>query len=391
MTQAIAILGRQPALGLAELESLFGASVVHPVGPAALMDIEPDQIPMKRLGGTMKLARYLDHIDSADWDSIAAYLARELPKHVCCLPEGKVRLGLSTYGLPVSVKRQNATGLELKKIIKAAGRSGRIIPNNAPELNTAQVLHNGLISSPTGMELLLIRDGQRTILAQTVAVQDIDAYAARDQRRPKRDARVGMLPPKLAQIILNLAVGSNTEKLAVLDPFCGTGVVLQEALLIGYDAYGTDLQERMVDYSRENLDWLASGHDLHEQTYLLETGDATDFDWQDFDTVACETYLGRPFSGLPTPGVLAEVMRDVDLIHRKFLKNLAKQTPPGFRACVAVPTWKTKTGFKHLKTLDSLESIGYTRTSFAHVRDQDLIYHRPDQIVARELVVLTRR
>lgn len=64
---------------------------------------------------------------------------------------------------------------------------------------------------------------------RTSFVQDIESYTARDQARPMRDARVGMLPPKLAQIIINLAL-SNNDITEVLDPFCGTGVVLQEGI-----------------------------------------------------------------------------------------------------------------------------------------------------------------
>lgn len=388
MTKTVAILGRQPALGVAELESLFGAEVLKPFGGmAAEIDVQPTDFPMGRLGGTMKAAKLLVRLPFTDWEMIERYLMMALPKHLPYVPDGKIRLGLSAYGFKLSVKRQNATGLELKKAVKAAGRSVRAVPNVTNELNAAQVLHNQL-TGPTGMEFLLIADGQQTVLAQTFAVQDIDAYAARDQKRPKRDAKVGMLPPKLAQIIVNLA--KPAAGATVLDPFCGTGVVLQEALLMGYDAYGTDLEPRMVEFSEANLTWLAETHKL-ARAFTLKTGDATEFKWEKFDSVACETYLGRPFSGPPTPPVLAKVMQDVDTIHVKFLKNLAKQTKPGFQACIAVPAWRTKSGFKHLKMLDRLEELGYTRVSFAHVGSGNLLYHRDDQIVARELVVLTRK
>jgi tRNA (guanine10-N2)-dimethyltransferase len=293
--------------------------------------------------------------------------------------------GISTYGLKVSPAAINATALSVKKAVRATGRPIRVVPNKTTELSSAQVLHNHLTAYPLGIEINLIRDGDSVWMAQTFGVQDINAYAARDQRRPKRDARVGMLPPKLAQIITNLAAGS--KKQTVLDPFCGTGVVLQEALLMGHKAYGTDIDPRMIEYSEANLKWLR----LNLGPWKLAEGDATNFQWEQFDTVAGETYLGRPFSATPNPETLREVMQDVDTIHRKFLKNLAQQTKSGFRACLAVPAWKTKSGFKHLKTLDSLEELGYTRLSFAHVRDEDLIYHRPGQIVARELVVLTRK
>jgi tRNA (guanine10-N2)-dimethyltransferase len=223
-------------------------------------------------------------------------------------------------------------------------------------------------------------------------VQDIDAYAARDQARPKRDAKVGMLPPKLAQTIVNLATGNSDKEVTLLDPFCGTGVVLQEALLMDYGAVGTDLEPRMVDYSQANLDWLQQRWHLPRGKFSLEVGDATNHHWQPFDSVAAETYLGRPFSSLPDAQTLSQVIRDVDTIHRKFLRNLASQTKPGFRACLAVPAWHVAgNSVKHLPTLDSLQEMGYTRMSFVHARNEDLVYHRPGQIVGRELVVITRK
>ena len=389
MTQSIAILGRQPELGIAELESLLGADVLRRINDKILLiNKDPSDIPFDRLGGTVKLARLLSPIETTAWPGIEKYLSKTIPEHLHYLPEGKLKLGLSVYGLQLNVPRLNAAGLSLKRIIKAAGRSVRIVPNKELELNTAQVLHNQL-TGPTGWELLLIRDGNQTLLAQTVRLQDIEAYAARDQVRPKRDARVGMLPPKLAQIIVNLANPKLGDTL--LDPFCGTGVVLQEALLMGLDAYGTDLEPRMVEYSQANLEWLGLKFKVQNPKFKVQTGDATSYQWDVFDAIACETYLGRPFSALPASAVLDEVMRDVDVIHRKFLKNIAKQTKPGFRMCIAMPAWKTKSGFKHLKTLDSLEDLGYTRLSFVHASNDSLIYYREDQIVARELVTLIRK
>jgi tRNA (guanine10-N2)-dimethyltransferase len=392
MEQSVAILGRQPALGRAELESLYGAKSLQPVGQqAALLNMPASQLPMSRLGGTVKAARLLSSINSTDWPRLIKYIVDNLPQYLRSIPEGKIRFGLSVYGLPTKPATMGRSCLELKKIIKRNGRSVRVVPNTASQLNAAQVIHNQL-TGPTGLELLLIRQGQKTLLVQTTAVQNIDAYAARDQARPKRDAKVGMLPPKLAQTIVNLATGSSDKEVTLLDPFCGTGVVLQEALLMGYGAVGTDLEPRMVDYSQANLDWLQQRWHLPQGKFSLEVGDATNHHWQPFDSVAAETYLGRPFSSLPDAQTLSQVIRDVDTIHRKFLRNLASQTKPGFRACLAVPAWHVAgNSVKHLPTLDSLQEMGYTRMSFVHARNEDLVYHRPGQVVGRELVVITRK
>ncbi len=401
MSQSVLVLGRQPALGIAEAESLFGADKITPIGSQfVLLDARIQDVPFSRLGGSTRVAKLLTFLPYTDWEKIEKYLAEELPKHTCCLPEGKIRLGLSVYNLSVNIRRLNATGLTLKKAVKADGRSVRVVPNKEHELNTAQVIHNQL-TGPTGMELLLIRDGERTVLAQTTAVQDIEAYAARDQARPARDARVGMLPPKLAQIIINLSTGNQPVSMdtEILDPFCGTGVVLQEADLMGFRVEGSDLEERMIDYSHDNLVWLSqkpeSGlHGLNPDQIMcqLSVGDATTFNWKPVPNfIACETYLGQPFSTEPNPEKLKQVMSDVDTIHRKFLQNVARQTESGFRMCIAVPAWFTKSGVRHLKTLDSLEELGYNRVSFVHSDTRDLIYHRENQVVGRELVILIRK
>lgn len=407
--QSLIILGRQPALGLAELESLYGADKLRPVGDQAVtIDLPPANINFARLGGMVKFAKVLSVLDTTKWDKIQKFLEETVPSHLSYLPEGKLRLGLSAYDLDVSPKRMQATGLNLKKVIRSSNRSVRYVPNVDQALNAAQVLYNQL-TQKLGWELLFVRDGDKTIVAQSIAVQDIDAYRRRDQERPLRDARVGMLPPKLAQIIVNLAVGqigSQNKNLpppptnyhlptTILDPFCGTGVILQEAQLMGYDVYGTDMEPRMVEYTQKNLEWLHGKMKVQKAFCChCEAGDATQYNWpHTFDVIASETYLGRPLTSLPDNQTLQKIMSDVDTIHRKFLQNVARQTKPGFRMAIAMPTWAVPTNgkFLHLPTLDKLSHLGYNRIKFVHASEEELIYHRPGQIVGRELVVLTRK
>jgi tRNA G10 N-methylase Trm11 len=414
MIESVMILGRQPELGMAELESLYGSEKVEPLanGQAALVHVDPCLLAFDRLGGSTKFCKFLTRLDTTDWKQIEKFLVQVAPGHSQSMPEGKMRLGLSVVGFSVPLPQLEATGLTIKKAIRKNGRSVRLVPNKALELNTAQVIHNQL-TGPTGWELVFIRNGDTTVVAQTVKVQDIDSYTQRDRERPKRDARVGMLPPKLAQIIINLSVGTLPEdklqniceipagqpiprKLlgkTILDPFCGTGVVLQEAALMGYAAYGTDVEQRMIEYTQKNLEWLERENDFDAE-FALEAGDATSHEWKltRVDFVACESYLGRPFTTRPSPEILNQTVSDCNLIIKKFLKNIHGQLSTGDRLCVAVPAWQTrKDEFKHLPLLDSLEEIGYNRLSFEHIRESDLLYYREDQVVARELLVLIRK
>jgi SAM-dependent methyltransferase len=411
--QSLLTLGRQPLLGIAEVEALYGADKIRPVGETAvIVDIDPCLLAFERLGGTIKFCKVLTTLDTVNWKQIEQFLLKVAPGHVATMPEGKMRLGLSVQGFDISLKQLEATGLTLKKAIRKTGRSVRLIPNKEPELSTPQVIHNQL-TGPIGWELVFIKDGAQTIIGQTVKVQDIASYTHRDRERPKRDSKVGMLPPKLAQMIINLAAGRLPEdKLSnicdipadqpiprailnqtVLDPFCGTGVILQEALLMGYEAYGTDLEPRMISYSLENSEWLAAEYGVSTNGLRLEQGDATEHSWTaPISLVAGETYLGRPFTSAPEPEILAQTANDCNIIIKKFLRNLHSQINPGTRICLAVPAWQTRPGeFKHLPLVDQINDLGYNRMRFEHVRDDQLIYYRSDQLVARQLLILTKQ
>ena len=498
--KSLCILGRQPALGLAELESLYGAEHVYPVGfaagdhsigvqpvrgapvesalhstgQAALLDIDAGEINFKRLGGSIKVAQVLATLPSTDWKDIKKYLLDNVPKHLTHVPPGKpgselsrpsrpsgrearpayggqresllpgkFTLGLSFYGLAVPAAEINKLGISIKR---ASDRPMRVVPNKSAALNSAQVLHNKL-TSKGAWELLLVKNGQETILAQTFFVQDLEAYGARDQARPRRDARVGMLPPKLAQIIINLAVGpierkvlhdarldgapgdneqrskpynqygeraaqlstqrsaKSTDRVAgsasqqvgasrirVLDPFCGTGVILQEAALMGYHVLGSDIDSRMVEYTKENLAWLVKQNPQIEVQVSVEIADATNTTWPRFSVVASEIYLGRPLNNLPPREKLQLIINDVNTITKKFLLNIGAQTKPGQKMCLAVPAWKKPDGgFIYLPVLDKLTDMGYNYLDLKHVPRDELLYYREDQVVARQLIIIAKR
>jgi tRNA G10 N-methylase Trm11 len=400
----LVVLGRQPDFGIAELESMFGSDRVIPFGSGcALVNPPSDARPFNQLGGSIKLAKIITSTESREWKSVESLLVKMVPDIIQDLPEGKIKLGISVFGMRIKPNDINKLGLTLKKTIKLLGRSARVIPNKTIALNSAQVIHNQL-TSDLGCELVIVTNDRHTLVCQTMQEQDIDAYAARDQNRPFRDAKVGMLPPKLAQTIINLGAGnvSPSGDGIILDPFCGTGVILQEAILMGFGAYGSDLSERMIEYSKKNLVW------LQEQPYLadiyknsgigsphppaLEIGDATMHNWkQNFTFVAGETYLGKPLSSVPSAALLSTLVDEVNNLHYRFLVNIGRQIKSGTTLCLAVPSWRVKNGFVHLKVLDQLNSLGYTRKKFVHVQNKDLIYYREDQIVARELVVLTKQ
>ena len=387
--ESIIILGRQPAIGLVELESIYGVDCLNLVrSDVVMLDRSVNDINFKRLGGAIKLAEVLGYTTLNTLQSDLKKIAQQIN-----LPlEAKITLGISAYGISLSASKLQALALNIKKAFRNTGLNVRVVPNRQTELNSAQVLHNKL-ATETGIELLLVGAKNKIYVARTKNVQDITDYTDRDRNRPKRDSYVGMLPPKLAQIIINLASGSNQiEKRRLLDPFCGTGVIPQEALIMGYEVYGTDIEQRMIDYSRENIDWLKSKRNNIKNLATFEPADACTYTWQQpIDLVAAETFLGKPLKNLPDKEELTKMIHNINFLHKKFLKNIASQIPSATRLCLAIPAWYKNGGFISLPLLDQLDFLGYNRVAFKNAGDKELIYHRPDQIVARELVTIIRK
>ena len=241
---------------------------------------------------------------------------------------------------------------------------------------------------------MIIQTKQKLIIAESRGVQDITAYTFRDRHRPKRDAFVGMLPPKLAQIMINLSGAQQFD--CLWDPFCGTGTVLQEARLKKIDVYGSDLSEKMVDYTTKNMQWFDEkfgiGHKNKRQidsSWKVFHADATTVKLSAdqisrITHIVCETYLGQPFSAPPAPEKLRKVVGNCDYIISSFLRNIHPQIHPSTRLCIAIPAWQDASGrFTHLPLVNNLEKLG-----FSQLQRTSLLYHRPDQVVARELLTL---
>ncbi|MCX6728774.1 MAG: methyltransferase domain-containing protein [Candidatus Saccharibacteria bacterium] len=384
----VAILGRQPALGIAELERVFGGSSVKVISSQAAT-VDSDYFDIQKLGGSPKAGIIVDELPKSDWHKVSQKVVQYYSGKWSAF-EGKITLGISVYGFDVDSREVQKTGIILKQKLKKSGVSLRLVPNPTPALNSAVSHHNKLGLSPNKVEILIVKSKDNVIIAESTGSQNITAYANRDQMRPKRDAFVGMLPPKLAQIMINLAVGDQ-KSLRILDPFCGTGVIMQEAALMGYSIYGTDLSEKMVRYCRDNLNWLADSHHVKFDWYLHE-GDAVKTKWQQpIDAIVSEVYLGQPFSAPPSPTKLEEVKQNCNHIISEFLKNLAGQIKPGTLVCIAVPAWRDKDGkITHLPLISTIARLDYKPHEFANISQGDLLYFRENQVVARELLVLTR-
>lgn len=384
----VTVLGRQSELSIAELERVFGSDSVF-VFSSTMALVDSNDFDIERLGGTQKAGLVIEELPTADWSIIERAVIKLF--NSSHLPMGKITFGLSVYGLKIPAKTIEKTGLKIKSSLKKNGRSARHIVSRETSLSSATSHHNKLGLAENKIEIIIAKGiSGNTIIASSIGSQNISAYAKRDQGRPKRDAFVGMLPPKLAQIMINLAVGE-MKSLRILDPFCGTGVVLQEAALLGHIPYGSDLSEKMVDYSTQNLEWLIKIKHLKLKLNITKA-DATNHLWKKpIDAIVTESYLGQPFSAPPSEAKLKEVVANCNHIISSFLKNIGGQIQPGTNLCVAIPAWRDKSGaLTHLPLTSQLAKLGYKRIELKNVDSSKLAYFREDQIVARELLLITK-
>lgn len=395
MTGSLLILGRDPEISISEIESLYANNhIIDLINPKiAQININASDINFSRLGGSLKIAQLISISENnQDLNSLFDILKENL-EELTRNSQSKVNLGISSYDLNMNLNDLNSLKLGLKRHLKSIGKSIRLIPNQTFELSTAQTYHNQL-TKKNNIELIVTYNKNSYFIAKVTQVQDINQYRIRDRNRPMRDTRVGMLPPKLAQIMINLAstdfVHDTAADLYLLDPFCGTGVVLQEALLMNYHVVGSDISPKMIDYSKINLKWLKDISNLNPNLkYNLIEGDATSIRWpKTVDLVVSEIYLGPPITSTPDLSTIRTFNNDCQTILKKFLINLHTQIPKGTPICLAIPAWYINNNYLRISLVDHLEEIGYNQKKFITNNNQPLIYHRPNQFVARELIIL---
>ena len=386
----IAIIGRQPEISIAELEAVYGAKNIQKISNQAAT-VNCDNFSIDNLGGTIKCGQVITKIKSQKSGHNTLLQASKIivEKYTKKLSHSqkKITLGISFYGNKTDPRNVQKIGIILKNNLKKSGVSLRLIPNKTAALSTATSHNNKLGRSEAKIEIIIAKNVYGDlIIAESRGAQNINLYTQRDRGRPKRDAFVGMLPPKLAQIMINLSGAKPNDYL--WDPFCGTGTVLQEAALIGVNAYGSDLSDKMVSYTTENMNWV-------EKTFSTNTfwqahqADATsvkltDEQKEQIYRIVCETYLGQPFSAPPSPEKLHEVVGNCNHIISDFLQNIRSQIRPDTTLCIAVPAWQNREGkFTHLPLIKNLKKLGYQQ-----IIDKNLLYYREDQVVAREILVL---
>ena len=392
------VLGREPAISTAELISALNAadadfdaktSVFTPSVMIATVGKQLDAGFFHRLGGSIKMARVVKESQEIDKDLLKLLAG--------AAGETNLDFGLSLYDMGAEPARARMFGkwlkplsLELKKELKASGLSVRAVLAEGLALSSVQVDKNKLVGK--GAEFLILAGPRTTWLARTIAVQAFEDFSERDFGRPKADAKSGMLPPKLARMMVNIAAGPLTETL--LDPFCGSGTVLNEAATLGYrDIIGSDISEKAVSDTKANFAWLARerGLKVRFNAFVSDVKNLPEkIEPGSVSTIVCEPYLGPPLKGGESDQKIHFEYLELMGLYRRAFDAFSKILKPGGKVVFVFPFF----GNKHVNILRELEDYGFRAegllpglavTALNARSSTGLVYKRPDQRVGRDI------
>lgn len=305
---------------------------------------------------------------------------------------GKLNFGVSWFG---KNKASNIFqfGLGIKKMLKTKGFSVRYVESKEPEISTLLSVKNFLASD--GIEIGVFDSGVGFLLA----VSNPYEWSKRDYGKPASDKFSGMVPPKLARTMINLVVGQTcyAKRPLIIDPFCGSGNVLIEAMMLGYDVSGSDISEKAVADSIKNIEWIRGQYPVKDIKSEVVRADATrdslNDKWQmindkyDGIVVVTEPYLGEPKKYKPTLNAAKGEYEKVKETYLGFLKNLATIASNNLQICLVFPLVETIENKRYslfADCVDEIKKLGYTHT-------RSFIYGRDYQVVKREIILLKQK
>lgn len=396
----VAFLGHLPALSLAELHACIPDMKVKRMISTNMAffetEAELNQKNLETWGGTFLLAKQV----APDGTKLG-----EVPRTLCeqvANVKGKVTFSLRTFNVPHGKVKDLYR--DCKKALKAKGVPARYVGTERKPAATVLLHETNIVGGKEGAEMVILGDGDFLWIGKTVGAQDPNAYTKRDMTKPVRDTRVGLLPPKLAQTLLNFGLymaNDGREKklksLTVLDPFCGTGVIPMEAMLRGWTVLASDTSLKAVNGCEKNLDWVRKEYGILKKDVAASVWkqDAQKpFELKEKpDVIVTETTLGTPFASTPPSKDAMKARTEVEEIETGFLENVAA-TLPGVPVVCTLPVWFPKAGPLFIeKTWKKIHDIGFRPvlppgTDPHHPERFGILYRRPDQSVGREIVLL---
>ncbi|MFA5075898.1 MAG: DNA methyltransferase [Patescibacteria group bacterium] len=389
------ILGKNPTLSTLEItawlkKEKWEFKINQNSAEVLLMEIKTPFEPAKlldQLGGTIKIGRVLTE---AEINKITPELIASQLTPVA----GKFHFGFSTYTLAKSnFHLPKNFGLEVKRLLKEKNISCRLVTSKEKNLSSVVVQTNNLLKN--GAEICLLTDWDKVYIGQTLTIQKFAEYSQFDYGRPGRDAHSGMLPPKIAKMMINLAQLPTSA--IILDPFCGSGTILQQASLMGYqNLVGSDISAKATVDTQKNFEFTNSPEPT---LYQLDSRTlSTRLKPKSTVAIITEPYLGPTLGGHEPMSKIKKIISELSDLYLKSFIEFKKILQPGGRVIIIFPIINGLPAMNN-EQLEQIQKLGFKNTleipaelnNLTITPRHSIIYARPDQKVQREIFVFTQK
>ncbi|MFC1653861.1 TRM11 family SAM-dependent methyltransferase [Patescibacteria group bacterium] len=360
------LLGKAHDLCFEELKTILGRYGHNPkriTNTIASAEISEDLVDIIHSvsGGVVKIAEELALEKNDPELSITNDLSKRKSKVTFC----------------VYSEEKKSFNQSIKNTLKEKGVSSRFT-------SIASIYDSAQSQQKNYQEYWVIDVNQEKRLFKALLFQNIKQWTRRDYGRPANDPRSGMLPPKIARVMVNMAFDKD-EKGVIYDPFCGSGTILAEALMLGHGVVGSDISEKAITDTKNNLKWLSENYNISDKIKVFEKdvahtsrGDLG----QNIDAIVFEPYMGPPKI---QESKIKNMAKGLEKLYIGALKNLSTILDSGKKIVLILPQLRSKRIVKSTDNLiDSCENFGYTRQA------GPLVYERPNSTVVRRIYVLEK-
>ncbi len=358
MQDYIFILGRDTELSMLELESYLNTrNIKHRIkekSQAAIListKIHP-QKAIKDLAGIQKIAKVVD----LDEEELHTGTSNKIKYAVSCH---------ETKGEDVKdYLKQRFKGERLKATLKHSSRKDVFL---SPSESLA-----------VDLEIIVFRKH----VGKVVAVYNPREYEKRDKQKPIQRP-LHTISIRLAKILINLSGAKEGDTL--LDPFCGIGVVLQEANMMGINAVGIDKDRSCVNSSLKNLSWTRKRFGT-EADFKVINGDSTKLSSfvKHADVCATEPYMGPFMKKIPTEEQAKKIVAALKPMYARVLKGVAKVVKG--RTAIIAPRFRLYSGKRITLDMAGLLKKAGLKADKAY----PIIYNAGSSKIEREIWVLER-
>jgi len=299
------------------------------------------------LAGVHKIALPLPAIDSPDFAEAITF------------PERNFNFSLSLYCTPGG---QEAEYEDLSEQLLATVRRYGLKKANLIRSRSGPEMYSERVVSRSAMDFVAFPLGATFQWGVTVYVPETEGFKERSTERPYVTSGIS-LSSRLARLLVNISGVSKGQVL--LDPFCGSGTILGEALLKGVDCIGVDRNHGSVERTKENLAWVLSQNQhggQHPASYSVVTGDATNLrrslGEQMVDAIVSEPILMPRFSSPPTLEKARRLIKHASSIYSDALYEMSGVLRRGGRMVLVTPSLRTIEGKDVTLSFEDLKEVG---------------------------------